>query len=185
MKMPANKQLITPWIVALVLITIVATPTMQQLRGADDAYENISCYEAKRRLETDPTIFLLDVRSSVEFYKGHIMGAVNINVYYLVSNHSLLPVFPEESSRGIIVYCDNGFRSQTAAEKLLSYGYTNVSNIEKGFNEWLKLGYPFVVGSETIPITTNIAWRPLTVTGLFTIILGFSLLIIVQKVRKR
>lgn len=114
------------------------------------SFEDISPEEAKRRIELDPTIFILDVRSSIEFRDGHISGAININVYYINSYAYLLP---DENETGIIVYCDDGYRSVTGAQKVVNLGYTNVSNMLEGYFGWLDLGYPYVTGTETSLLT--------------------------------
>ena len=125
------------------------------LQVTSSSFEDITPEEAKRRIDLDPTIFILDVRSSIEFRDGHISGAININVYYINSYAYLLP---EENETGIIVYCDDGYRSRTGAQKVEYLGYTNVSNMLDGYTGWLDLGYPFVTGTETSLITpsTNI-----------------------------
>jgi len=159
----------------LVVIAFMLLMFSQQPLLASGSYKNISCYEVKRQLEIDSTIFVLDVRTSIEYYEGHIQGAININVYYLWENHSSLPA---EKTRAIIVYCDNGFRSKTAAEKLDNYGYMNVSNMERGFNEWMKLGYPYVVGSGTNLTSTIMPWSVFTAPGLLTVVFIFGVVII-------
>ena len=119
------------------------------------SFEDITPEEAKRRIDLDPTIFILDVRSFIDFQDGHISGAVNINYHSIYSYAYLLP---EENETGIIVYCDNGIRSEIGAEKVEDLGYTNVSNMLEGYFGWLELGYPYVTGTETSLITpsTNI-----------------------------
>ncbi len=137
-------------------------------------YENITPEEAKRRIDLDPTIFILDVRSSIEYRDGHINGSVNINVYYINSYAYLLP---EENETGIIVYCDDGYRSQTGAQKVEDLGYTNVSNMLDGYLGWLELGYPYVTGTETSLIT------PTTNIGLVSIICISIIVLVIWNVK--
>ena len=121
-------------------------------------YENISVDKAKRWLDSDPSIFLIDVRRPGEYDDGHINGSVNIYVHDLYSS---IHKIPEDNSTGIIVYCDNGIRSKLAAEKLVTIFYSNVSNMEKGFNEWLKKGYPYVYinGTESKITTDEVSYK--------------------------
>ena len=125
------------------------------LQVTSSSFEDITPEEAKRRIDLDPTIFILDVRHPIEFRNGHISGAINIEYIYINSYAYLLP---EENETGIIVYCDDGYRSRTGAQKVEDLGYTNVSNMLEGYFVWLELGYPFVTGTETSLITpsTNI-----------------------------
>ncbi|MCK5045112.1 MAG: rhodanese-like domain-containing protein [Candidatus Heimdallarchaeota archaeon] len=141
---------------------------------ASTSFEDITPEAAKRRIDLDPTIFILDVRSSIEFRDGHISGAVNINVYYINSYAYMLP---EENETGIIVYCDNGLRSKNGAQKVADLGYTNVSNMLEGYFEWLDLGYPFVTGTETSLIT------PSTNIGLASIICVSIIVLIIWNVK--
>ncbi|NPE08339.1 MAG: rhodanese-like domain-containing protein [Asgard group archaeon] len=117
------------------------------------SFEDITPEEAKRRIDLDPAIFILDVRLPLEFQNGHIKGAININVRYIYRDAYLLP---EENETGIIVYCDNGDRSETGAQKLVDLGKTNVSNMLEGYLGWLDLGYPYVTGTETSLITPSV-----------------------------
>ena len=137
-------------------------------------YENITPEEAKRRIDLDPTIFILDVRSSIEYRDGHINGSVNINVYYINSYAYLLP---EENETGIIVYCDDGYRSQTGSQKVEDLGYTNVSNMLDGYFGWLESGYPYVTGFETSLIT------PSTNIGLVSIICISIIVLVIWNVK--
>lgn len=132
------------------------------------SYEDITPQEAKRRIDLDPTIFILDVRSSIEFRDGHISGAVNINVYYINSYAYLLP---EDNETGIIVYCDDGYRSKTGAQKVAYLGYTNVSNMLDGYFGWLELRYPYVTGTDTSLITPTLNIELLSIICISIIVL--------------
>jgi phage shock protein E len=157
---------------SILLLTLIFVVSLLPANGAD--FEDITPKEAKRRIDLDPTIFILDVRSTVEFRDGHINGAVNINVYYINSYAYLLP---EENDTGIIVYCDDGFRSRTGADKVVNLGYTNVSNMLDGYFGWLDLGYPYVTGTETSLITPSVD------IGLLSIVCISIVVLIIWKVK--
>lgn len=63
---------------------------------------------------------LLDVRTPGEFAPNHIKGAKNIPVQSLASRLSELP----DKSKPIVVYCQSGMRSSSAASLLSKQGYT-------------------------------------------------------------
>lgn len=70
-----------------------------------------------------PVEIAIDVRSKLEFWMGHLDGAVNIPVDRLpegLTAHNLTP-----QSR-ILVYCASGMRSAQAAAILKQAGYTRV-----------------------------------------------------------
>jgi len=72
--------------------------------------------------------FLLDVRTPIEFAKGHIEGAVNIPLDHLRRRIDELP-----DGKEIIVYCAIGLRAYAAARVLMQKGYI-VKNLSGGFN---------------------------------------------------
>lgn len=89
-------------------------------------YYNISQEEAKRRLDRDKSIILLDVRTPEEHAEVRIPGS------------QLLPLdsirreaekrLPNHNAT-IFTYCRSGKRSEAAAEALASMGYREVYNI--------------------------------------------------------
>lgn len=68
---------------------------------------------------------LLDVRTPSEFAAGHLDGATNIPLGDL--ERRLKEVGPK--TRGVVVCCHSGARSQAAASLLRSKGYTRVYDI--------------------------------------------------------
>jgi len=154
--------------IGFIFLALLFLTSFLPAKGLD--YENITPQEAKNRIDLDPTIFILDVRSSIEYRDGHINGSVNINVYYINSYAYLLP---EDNDTGIIVYCDDGYRSQTGSQKVVDLGYTNVSNMLEGYFGWLKLGYPYVTGTETSLITPtgNIGLVSIVCISIFVLVI--------------
>lgn len=99
-----------------------------------------------RRLQlSESGLILVDVRDAKAFSDGHIQHARNI-----LSNDILSANLPH--SGPIVIYCseDPCALTTSAAEKLISYGYKDVSILEGGFGAWLAKGYPAV--SSTTPL---------------------------------
>jgi hydroxyacylglutathione hydrolase len=82
---------------------------------------------------------LLDVRSDLEWQKGHIDGATQIPLGHLPSRIGELP-----KDRPIVTQCQSGARSSIAASLLRRAGFTNVSNLAGGIEAWQKAGLPVV-----------------------------------------
>ncbi|MCX7920450.1 MAG: rhodanese-like domain-containing protein [Clostridia bacterium] len=97
-----------------------------------EEYKNISAVEAKRRLETEKDIILLDVRTKEEYAEGHIPRSMLIPVDRLKAEAygKLL-----DKDTPIFVYCRSGRRSVTASEILVGLGYKNVYNLG-GIIDW-------------------------------------------------
>ncbi len=84
----------------------------------------------------------LDVRTEMEFAKGHPAAAVNVPVaipdprtQQMVLNPDFLKVVEANFSKEmpIVVGCQSGGRSQRAAEMMAAAGYTSVTNMQGGF----------------------------------------------------
>ena len=96
------------------------------------SYQNIAPEAAKKLLESDEEVILVDVRTPAEYAEKHIPDSVLIPVDQLEKEAS-----SRISSKDtqIIVYCRSGNRSVTAAKALVNMGYTKVYNLG-GINAW-------------------------------------------------
>ena len=65
---------------------------------------------------------LIDVRSQMDYAKGHRPGAENIPLEMLMRH----PHFTADREAPVILYCSRGFRSKLAADLLLEAGFRQV-----------------------------------------------------------
>jgi len=99
---------------------------------ADGGYRRISASEAKRIMDENTEVVILDVRNYSEFTQQRIKKAFLLPLNYIERDaESLLP----DKSAIILVYCRRGNRSRTAANTLISMGYTNVYDFG-GIEAW-------------------------------------------------
>jgi rhodanese-related sulfurtransferase len=93
---------------------------------------HVNASEVERRLASDPTIQLIDVREPDEFATGHIKGAVNIPV------GSPDSVFLEklDASKPTLIYCASGNRSSMLTRRLQSAGRNNITNFAGSMYAW-------------------------------------------------
>lgn len=84
------------------------------------------------------SIFFLDAREPKEFAVSHIRNAVAVGY----DNFDLKKLPEIQKDKRIVVYCSVGYRSEKVAEKLLTAGYKNVSNLYGGIFEWVNQGNP-------------------------------------------
>ena len=96
------------------------------------SFSNITPAEAKKRLDSEKNIILLDVRTEEEYKTGHIKGSILIPVDNLKEEAGKIL---KDKEVPIFVYCRSGNRSVTAANILIKLGYKNVYNLG-GINVW-------------------------------------------------
>jgi rhodanese-related sulfurtransferase len=85
--------------------------------------------------------FILDVREPSEWNDAHIAGATLIPLGELASRVNELP-----QDKEIVVVCRSGNRSAQARDLLLNDGFTQVTSMAGGLNQWKAAGYPTVSG---------------------------------------
>jgi rhodanese-related sulfurtransferase len=107
-----------------------------------DGFYAVSPTTALKTLGEEPIPFLIDVRGGQELKdSGYIEGQVNIPLKTLLDDVELLPV---DKDAPIIVYCAVGHRGAMAMTTLHLLGYSDVTSIGGGFNNWVKGGLPIV-----------------------------------------
>ncbi len=93
--------------------------------------------EAQTFLKEDFMQFI-DVRTSKEFKKEHIIGAQNID--YLSINFDS-EIQKLDKTKPVILYCRSGKRSAKSSKKLLKAGFTEIYDLEGGIMNWKKEGF--------------------------------------------
>ena len=124
---------------ALLVLGLFAT----QLSAADKppvpkAVKNVGVEEFDK-LRADKKNVVLDVRTPEEFAKGHIPGAVNLNVNAPDFQKKLAEL---DKSKTYLVHCAHGARSAKACALMDKVAFTNVVNLEPGMSAWEKAGKP-------------------------------------------
>ena len=72
---------------------------------------------------------IIDVRSRREFKENHLNGAINIPLPEIKRN---IEKYVKDKNKKILLCCEYGARSMTAAERLEDIGYTQVFNLKGG-----------------------------------------------------
>lgn len=106
------------------------------LKTALQQFKNLTAAEFCERINMNPSVVLLDVRSAGEFNDsdwgntyGHFKNAININIDELEKRLGELEKYKD---REILVYCSHSVRSPRAAMILHEHGFKNVSNLAGG-----------------------------------------------------
>ncbi len=94
--------------------------------------QKITPVDAKKIMDTQDDIYILDVRDPDELDEGYIDGSVLIPLDEVAQKaQSLLP----DKDKPLLVYCRSGKRSKDAAEILDNLGYKNVYDFG-GILDW-------------------------------------------------
>jgi rhodanese-related sulfurtransferase len=93
----------------------------------------IAADELDRRIAAGEAPLVLDVRSRVEYERGHIPGALNIPHDELSKR---LGELPEDKSAEIVVHCQSGRRARAAETELSEAGYTNLRDLIGHWQGW-------------------------------------------------
>lgn len=109
------------------------TSESQEPRSSGAAeYHKISPEEAKEKIDANPAVTIVDVRSQEEYDAGHIENAILIPLDTIGDER---PAQLSDPDAEILVYCRTGVRSKNASEKLVALGYTNIYDIG-GIMDW-------------------------------------------------
>ena len=93
----------------------------------------------KEKLEQEPDLLLLDVRTAEDFASGHIAGARNLPLEMLKSRLEELAPYQESP---VAIICTTDRRSRKAAQLLGKAGFADVQVVSGGMSRWQALAFP-------------------------------------------
>jgi thioredoxin len=131
--------------------------------------------EFEKEITTKENIQILDVRTSGEFFSGHIKNALQADWNNQAEFEHRLAFL--DKNKPVYVYCLAGGRSAAAADKMRKLGYSNVYELKGGTNAWRAANKPLegagnekqmtmeelnatIKGSETILVDFGASWCP-------------------------
>lgn len=127
--------------IALLAVVALAIYLILQFGGAignnasASLPKEISVSEAFSRYQNGA--FVLDVRTQEEWNEFHAPNTTLIPLDQLPNRLNELP-----KDKEIVVVCRSGNRSQQGRDILLNAGFTQVTSMTGGLNEWRASGYP-------------------------------------------
>ncbi len=101
--------------------------------------QEISVSEAKAM--QDAGAYMLDVREQAEWNELHMPGATLIPLGQLASRLNELP-----KDKPVVVVCRSGNRSAQGRDILASNGFSSVTSMAGGMQDWQSAGLPTVTG---------------------------------------
>jgi len=108
-----------------------------RVMGAENEAVAVLTPDAARQAQRDGAR-LIDVRETDEWASGHVADARHHPIA-TVEAEPQLDISPETP---VITYCAAGGRAARAAAALAAHGYTNVSAMSGGYEDWRSAGYP-------------------------------------------
>ena len=111
--------------------------TLISFNYANAQYKNVTAVEFKSLIEKQKGV-VIDLRTVDEIKKGKIKGATEIDFLGVDFNKEADKL---DKSKTYYLYCAGGGRSADASEILISKGFKQVVNLEKGFADWKKQNF--------------------------------------------
>lgn len=119
--------------VAVLLFSGCSEKIGTEQEAEKNMYMQITVAEAKKMMDEQEGILILDVREQNEYNEGHIPGAVLLPVGTISEDTAAAVI--ENKNTIALVYCRSGNRSKTAAQALADLGYTQVYEFG-GIRDW-------------------------------------------------
>ena len=107
----------------LLLSFFFPTVSLTSCNLSNQNYTCITPEEAKKIMDKESNIIILDVHEKEEYDAGHIKGAMCLPLGEVEEKAHL---YLNDKSQKILVYCRSGRRSKEACNILVKLGYTNI-----------------------------------------------------------
>jgi rhodanese-related sulfurtransferase len=100
----------------------------------------ITSTELRDRIASDAQLWILDVRTPVEFETAHIDGSYNVPLDVL-KDHGSEVAERLDQGHDVVLVCRSGQRATQAAELLRSTGVPGGSVLQNGITDWESQGF--------------------------------------------
>lgn len=100
---------------------------------------SVNVEEAKKMIDKNAKIVVLDVRTPGEWNGGHLKNAKHADIQSSDFEQKIASI---DKNATVVVYCATGGRSSRAAGMMAQKGYKNVINMAGGITAWNAAGYP-------------------------------------------
>ena len=109
----------------------------QPQNASQNGPKTLKSAEAKKLIETQKDLVILDVRTPEEFAGGHLKNAQLLNKYDPDFEAKLKAL---DRNKTYLVYCAVGGRSAKAVALMQEKGFAQVYNCEEGYEDLKKAG---------------------------------------------
>lgn len=96
--------------------------------------------ELQRKLTSRQAPVVIDVRSGMEYRRGHIPGALHLPLWKIMFR--MTGCLPQDKGTSMVLLCEHGPRAQMAGSMLVNRGYTGISYLDGDMVGWRRAGLP-------------------------------------------
>lgn len=140
-----SKSLCTLSHLALLVCTLLTLPAHAMEEGLADygkdmgGVRHVTAAEAGEILQKFPTVKVLDVRTGLEYDRGHLTDATNINYYGFSFKKQLQQL---DKNVTWLVHCRSGVRSGKSLPIMKAMGFTSIIHLDGGIVAWANEDLP-------------------------------------------
>jgi rhodanese-related sulfurtransferase len=103
-------------------------------------YREVRAKQAARLIQESKPL-ILDVRTKMEYAKGHIENSILIPLQALQARIEEISRYKNQE---ILVYCATGNRSTVASKIMIDSGFRKITNMRYGIADWARSNYPII-----------------------------------------
>ncbi|MGE5257148.1 MAG: rhodanese-like domain-containing protein [Hyphomicrobiales bacterium] len=103
-------------------------------------YQEVTPKEAAELIQNIQPL-ILDVRTPVEYSRGHLRDSVLLPLQQLQNRWQDIAAHRDQD---VLIYCATGNRSTVAAKILIDHGFKRIFNLRQGISGWEREQYPVV-----------------------------------------
>nr|WP_236860977.1 rhodanese-like domain-containing protein [Candidatus Arsenophonus lipoptenae] len=128
-------------ILSITWITLLLSVIILTFKNLLSKTKNITNIQAIQLINKSDAI-TIDIRPNDDFYKGHIINAINLTSLEIKKNN--LKKIENYKQKFIIVVSANGLESSKPADKLVQYGFKHVFILKEGIKGWYNENLPLI-----------------------------------------
>jgi rhodanese-related sulfurtransferase len=134
----AGRNIVYAMAFLVLTIAIIANELSRFFRG----YKALRPAEVTRLINQENAL-VVDLRPSVDYQKGHIAGAKNVQMaQFDPESKQLTPA----KTLPVVLVCQNGMTVDAAAKRLKKAGFERIHILEGGITAWQQADLPLVKG---------------------------------------
>lgn len=128
------------WALSSAFVAIIAIMLLNEWRYRSMGLPHVDPQELVNLMNHSAGV-VVDIRSTVRFDQGHIIGAINLPQTDFAAKQNILNKY---KSKPIVLVCASGMDAPKMAKILQTNGFTQLSFLANGMDGWNQAGLPVV-----------------------------------------